>query len=172
MNRVTAQAVLSLVFGLGGAAMLLSGAGTVLSASKPLPFVLESGSNDVIRLRLEKRMKPKRRGGAAVPSPRLPVPFSPSAPSAMPKAGLVTLCLKNASESSRTKAFDIRRSLPPRYLARPGGQVCAAFVPTRQTLYFWKSDEAGKLVLSLSSPLDLGMSAGGRILLTWVQDCE
>ena len=166
------QAVLSFVLGLGGAVLLLSGAGTVSSASKSQPSVLQSGSNDVIRLRLEKRMKIKRRGGVAVPSPRHPVLFSSSAPSAKPNTGLVTLCLKNASGSSRTKAFDIRRSMPPRYLAKPGGQVCAAFVPTRQTLYFWKSDEAGKLVLSLSSPLDLGMAAGGRILLTWVQDCE
>lgn len=85
-------------------------------------------------------------------------------------ARLVTVCLNNPPDAAGTKAFDIRRDGPPRYVADIGGTACARFEPTRHTLYFWKAADAGQLSLILSSRLDLNGADGTQVSLDWLRD--
>ncbi len=86
------------------------------------------------------------------------------------EARLVTVCLSNPQEASGTKAFDIRRAGPPRYVAEIGATACARFEPTRHTLYLWKTDARGDLSLILSSRLDLNDADGTQVSLDWLRD--
>lgn len=83
---------------------------------------------------------------------------------------LVTVCLSNAATNSGTKAFDVQRRDSPRFVVGSGKTTCAKFEPTRQTIYFWKTNTLGKLALTLSNRLDLRDSEGTQIMLNWEQD--
>lgn len=190
--------------------------------SQALPTILQSGSNDIIRLQrgivpgAETRIAPlspsnflgsgTRKSGAKKRSTRASRRASPSnvgggvqvhklrgapqnfptppqggqaAPATTPPIlkldervaeRLVTICLSNPGKNSGPKAFDVQRSDEPRYVAQPGEQICAKFEPTRQTVYFWKTNDLGKLSLTLSNRLDLSDSEGTQITLNWEQD--
>lgn len=83
---------------------------------------------------------------------------------------LVTVCLNNSASNSGTKAFDVQRRDVPRFVAASGKTTCAKFEPTRQTIYFWKTNAQGMLALTLSNRLDLRDSEGTQIMLNWEQD--
>ncbi|WP_346911505.1 hypothetical protein [uncultured Roseibium sp.] len=83
---------------------------------------------------------------------------------------LVTVCLTNPANAQGSKAFDIQKTDPPRFVARTGARACARFEPTRHTLYLWKARKDGKLSLILSSPLDLNDTDGTQVSLDWLQD--
>jgi len=138
-----------------------SGFKEVLAGSKPLATIFESGNNDLILLQKgelpDEPSKSDTNAGNGEFGQRI-------------KQRLVTICLQNAAVNSGVKAFDIRKNGQPRYVAQPGVKICGKFEPTHHTLYFWKTNKAGRLSLTLSNRLDLGDTDGTQVNLTWVRD--
>ncbi len=154
--------VLAQVFVLG---LLLLWAGTGLGSTfdKPKPRFLQSGANDLIRL--QRGDMPDRHPHAVTGKRSTKAPAGETV-----DTRLVTVCLTNPANAQGSKAFDIQKTDPPRFVARTGARACARFEPTRHTLYLWKARKDGKLSLILSSPLDLNDTDGTQVSLDWLQD--
>ncbi|MBD1545411.1 hypothetical protein [Roseibium aggregatum] len=146
-----------------GLLVLWAGAGIGSTFDKPKPRFLQSGANDVIRLQ-----RGDMPDGQAAAVPRSRAARTPSGERIDTR--LVTVCLANPANAHGTKAFDIQRTDPPRFVAKIGTRTCARFEPTRHTLYLWKAGIDGKLSLILSSPLDLNDADGTQVSLDWLQD--
>ena len=117
----------------------------------PLPTVFQSSNNDVIRIHQNR-----------LPDVRMKTSRS--------SQRLVTVCLRNAPDSSGVKAYDVQKEKPPRYRVNPGHEVCSILEPTRHILYFWKTASLDHLKLVLSHRLDLRAETISNITLEWILD--
>jgi hypothetical protein len=125
--------------------------------------LLQSGTNDLICL--QRGDMPDRYSPATTRKRLTTAPEGETV-----DTRLVTVCLTNPANAQGSKAFDIQRTDPPRFVARTGSRTCARFEPTRHTLYLWKAGADGKLSLILSSPLDLNDADGTQVSIDWQQD--
>jgi len=171
MTLKNLPAVLIMAFCLGAPALLHGEAKP--GVAEPSIRVLESSANDLIILRQGQRVgqgAPRRPGEGAhdhAPANPLPTTGRTGRPAGI-SARLVIICLLNRTGHGRDVGFDLRREGRPRFIARPGGRVCARVEPARHRFYFWKTDRRGRLAPTLSQRLEL--SAGARIVLTWLRD--
>ena len=141
--------------------------GPVRAKNQPRPVIVQSGRNDLIEIlrgkapgRIIDKIMPANpdQSGRVLP------------PNRDLAARQVLVCLQNGASGSGRKAFDFRQTQRPQFVASPGTRVCALLEPTLHTIYLWKAEGKGKLLATLSLPLDLNEADGTLVVLDWKKD--